>query len=385
MSPRDSNRSFNFSYSLPPGFAWRKLVHKESVIARPLPRVAQEGIATDFGMPNSTIRLKIRQASAPRPRPDIIKASSSHLNSPSQNLVLPNFPLCSSTLSLGPHFALDPPTIDPLIGPSLETTPLKPNQLKDWVYSGMSQRHNHKRWITHACILIFVCACRSTPPLPILGIQSWPDGWEQRYNFEGPGVIVFATTDKNAKAGVEHYLDMLDDLSPYLPAPEGLGALFVVGSGEDWTEARVELLYHRLLFTMQKGPEQNIDEAWQAFRTPEEEREPDAATKIKMACLPIDAEELGRLAGLEGERSPLWAITLPTKAVTKRATRIHMDHVLEEKGSNLLLRSLMPLAMPRALSTLRRSGHARMLLYAAYPDLAEEELEPISSSLMWPE
>ncbi|MCP5023467.1 MAG: hypothetical protein GY930_17070 [bacterium] len=245
----------------------------------------------------------------------------------------------------------------------------------------MSQRHNHKRWIAHACILIFLCACRSTPPLPILGVQSWPDGWEQRYNFEGPGVIVFATTDKNAKAGVEHYLDMLDDLSPYLPAPEGLGALFVVGSGEDWTEARVELLYHRLLFTMQKGPEQNIDEAWQAFRTPEEEREPDAATKIKMACLPIDAEELGRLAGLEGERSPLWAITLPTKAVTKRATRIHMDHVLEEKGSNLLLRSLMPLAMPRALSTLRRSGHARMLLYTAYPDLAEEELEPISSSL----
>ena len=100
-----------------------------------------------------------------------------------------------------------------------------------------------------AVSLLLTVGCRA-PAEPLTGSTlRWPDGWQERAVFEGPGVLVLATDAEQAAAGIDRYEDMLAGLAEVHDQAPQPGLLFVLGEDDALSDFELESLFLQLSAT----------------------------------------------------------------------------------------------------------------------------------------
>ncbi len=235
------------------------------------------------------------------------------------------------------------------------------------------------------CIVCILAACQSAPPLVQNPSPDWPAGWLARDSFDGPGVTVLATSEANAQSALGLYADILNDLSPWVDPPQELGVLVVLGAGDELDEADAETIFSQCIYPMISAPGSqfegmDVESAWKEFSDPGE-TPMQVVDKFALAGMPLDTESLKQMLGPTIPENASWALFLPTPSTTKGGLRLVMDQRLKDMGKGLLIRSMAPMFLNRAMKEMRKQGQAQMLLLHAYPELGKEERKAIEKAM----
>jgi hypothetical protein len=226
-----------------------------------------------------------------------------------------------------------------------------------------------------AAVALLAGACRSLPRADPGRELAWPEGWPRREHFVRGDLHLLATSQDDAEEALDLYQTMLEDLETMLEAPPPGGLVYVFGGDDELTRDELERLLEHLVpgelrseFELdRKGPKP----------PPGAREETPPETVLAMAALPLDVERVLSLLDWRPESRPRWALTLPTRAATRRA----LDEQLERQDVGLMVRAAFALMKSRVLRDLRRAGLTRTLVQVACPDLSEDERNAVFRGL----
>lgn len=244
---------------------------------------------------------------------------------------------------------------------------------------GTDPRGTRTRLASLALVLVATTACHSLPQADRGGGLHWPAGWIQRDRFVHGDLHLLAASQQDANEALDLYQAMLGDLESVELAPPPGGLVLVIGADEEATLDDLDRILGQLAHD-KIGAFLERDRARRAGSSPDDGEDDDDALPeafLAMAALPLDVDKVLTFLEWRPEPRPHWAITLPTRAATRRA----LDDEIEKQGGGFVLRAAFALMRSQVMATLRKALLTRMLVEVAYPDLSKDEKAAIRRSL----
>lgn len=192
--------------------------------------------------------------------------------------------------------------------------------------------------------LALTAACSGPQAAEAGDALEWSGPWHSRQMYTAGDYTLLAPSARDAEAGRGCSRTRLPSSGARRVPADGRAAA-IYAEHDPTSEFELDLLLEHLAKS-----EPTVD------REAEEEFKMGQGPVLKLASIPLDAARLAEYLGREELGDVVWAMTMPTEAAMKGSMRQMLSAQAEAEDMPLVVRALMPLALPFAYRYVPRRG-----------------------------